>query len=192
MQVAMILPASRAATGLRNAGFAPAANLVPRKHGKTGAGFQCVNDTASVACGRHPRSALDGTATGSDHRCVQTDQRHPRMSIKPTIAAAGTVAWLLLYGPAFAEDAADAPEMQSDGQAVETVDISATAAADEPAVAPAPQPAPEPMDMAEPERPAASVILRTGAARGKGHRDARACLEAADNAAIIKCAEKYR
>ena len=30
------------------------------------------------------------------------------MPIKPTIAAAGAVAWLTLYGPAFAEDAADA------------------------------------------------------------------------------------
>jgi hypothetical protein len=119
------------------------------------------------------------------------------MPIKPIIAAASTVAWLLLSGPVFAEDAPDASEMQSDGQSVETVetvDISATAAAsaDEPAAAPAPQPAPQAMDMADPERPAAKVILRTGAARGKGQRDARACLEATDNAAIIKCAEKYR
>jgi len=46
--------------------------------------------------------------------------------------------------------------------------------------------------MAQPSKPDAPVAVRNTRPKTDRHRDARACLDAGNNAAIIKCANKYR
>ncbi len=92
------------------------------------------------------------------------------MQIKPFIAAAGASACLLLIWPAFAQDT---PAATGEPQAEE-----AQSAMSDPEAAPA---------MAEQDAP-----IRNTRPKLERHRDARACLEAGDNLAIIRCANKYR
>ncbi len=42
------------------------------------------------------------------------------------------------------------------------------------------------------ESPSAVAAAATPHRRSRGHADARTCLDAADNAAVMRCAEKYR
>lgn len=92
------------------------------------------------------------------------------MQIKPFIAAAGASACLLLIWPAFAQDT---PAATAESQTGDT-----QSAMSEPAAAP----------MLEKQ----DAPVRNSRPKFERHRDARACLEAGDNSAIIKCANKYR
>jgi hypothetical protein len=47
-------------------------------------------------------------------------------------------------------------------------------------------------EMMKSENPAATVTVRNTRPKVDRHKDARACLEAANNKAVIKCANKYR
>lgn len=57
---------------------------------------------------------------------------------------------------------------------------------------PAPQAAPAQDATMKTETPAATVSVRNTRPKVDRHKDARACLDAVDNKAIIKCANKYR
>jgi hypothetical protein len=56
----------------------------------------------------------------------------------------------------------------------------------------APQAAPAQEDMMKTEKPAAMTTMRNTRPKVDRHKDARACLEMANNKAVIKCANKYR
>ena len=86
------------------------------------------------------------------------------MQIKSIIAAAGALACLFLEGTAIA---ADAP----------TASVNAAS---------------EQQDMTKAGKPAATVSMRNTRPHTERHKDARACLDAGKNQAIIKCANKYR
>ncbi len=92
------------------------------------------------------------------------------MQIKPFIAAAGAIAWLFMIGSALAQDTPAATAEPS--------------AEDTPSAMSDPEAAPS-MEIPE-------ARLRNTRPKVERHRDARACLEAGDNSAIIKCANKYR
>ncbi len=111
------------------------------------------------------------------------------MQMKPIFTAAGTIACLLLGWPAVVV-AAPSDNGQS---AAEEIYIMQATAEDESIEQTeiAPQPMSGGQEMAVEGKPAA-VSLRTSRPRVDRHRDARACLEAGNNLAIIKCAEKYR
>ena len=55
-----------------------------------------------------------------------------------------------------------------------------------------PQAIPAQEDTAHTENSAATVSVRNTRPKMDLHKDARACLEAANNKAVIKCANKYR
>ena len=120
------------------------------------------------------------------------------MQIKPIIAVAGAIACIALEWPAIA---AGAPIPS--GAAVNNVGEIASAAehfvlqamAEDDADAnsdAAPEAKSEEQDISETGKPAAVVSVRNTRPRIDRHRDARACLDAGNNLAIIKCAEKYR
>jgi hypothetical protein len=92
------------------------------------------------------------------------------MQIKPIFAIAGAVAGMLLGCSGLVAAAQDEP--------VEQTEIT-------------PQPKPGGQEMMAEEKPAA-IPIRSGRPRVERHRDARVCLDAGNNVAIIKCAEKYR
>lgn len=86
------------------------------------------------------------------------------MQIKSIIAAACALACLFLEATAIA---ADAP----------TPSVNAAS---------------EQQDMTKAGKPAATVSIRNTRPHSERHKDARACLDAGKNQAIIKCANKYR
>jgi hypothetical protein len=110
------------------------------------------------------------------------------MQIKPILAAAGAGACMFLGWSALVVAASN------DGQsAVEEILITQAAAEGEPVEQTeiAPQPMSGGQEMTAAEKPAA-IPIRSGRPRVERHRDARVCLDAGNNLAIIKCAEKYR
>ncbi len=120
------------------------------------------------------------------------------MQIKTIIAAAGAIACILLEWPAIAAGAPNPSDagVNYDGrikttgenfilQAMAEDEANATTEA-------APETKSDEQDITKTGKPAAGVSLRTGRPRIDRHRDARACLNAGNNLAIIKCAEKYR
>jgi len=120
------------------------------------------------------------------------------MQIKPIIAAAGAVAFIFL-GWAAVTAAAPIPS----GAAVNHVDEFASGgeiftlqamAEDEAEVKTEtmPEAMSKEQDMSKTEKPVTSVSVRNTRPRVDRHRDARVCLDAGNNLAIIKCAEKYR
>jgi hypothetical protein len=102
------------------------------------------------------------------------------MQIKPIMSAAGTLACLILGWTAIAAD---------------TRNPSSVAKAEEAPTAktePAPRVMPEEQPMTKMEKPAAATSIRNTRPKMDRHRDARVCLQAVNNKAIIKCANKYR
>ncbi|HEX7955017.1 MAG TPA: hypothetical protein VF523_18295 [Burkholderiales bacterium] len=87
------------------------------------------------------------------------------MHIKPYVAAIGAVVVML------AGSTAGAADMDSEQ---------------------APQAAPAQDDMMKTGKPAATATVRNTRPKVDRHKDARACLEMANNKAVIKCANKYR
>lgn len=112
------------------------------------------------------------------------------MQIKPITAAAGALACMLL---GYASISAGAPDRS--GAAVTNGDHSprfgelviVAAMSDEKAGMRIGQ-----EHMANTEKPAAAVSVRNSRPKMDHHKDARACLEAVNNKAVIKCANKYR
>lgn len=112
------------------------------------------------------------------------------MQIKPILAAAGAIACMLLAWPALVAAAASNDATQA---AADEIFILQAATEDEPVEETeiTPQPMSEGQEVTAEEKPAA-IPIRSGRPRVERHRDARACLDAGNNLAIIKCAEKYR
>lgn len=120
------------------------------------------------------------------------------MQIKPIIAAAGALACILLEWPAVAAGAPipSGAAVNYVGQiatAGENFILQAMAEDDADAKTEAtPEAMSEEQDITRTGKPAAGVSVHSTRPRIDRHRDARACLDAANNLAIIKCAEKYR
>lgn len=104
------------------------------------------------------------------------------MQIKPIIATAAALACLL---PVWTAIAANTPNPSSDAMPEETP-------AGTTGQAPQVMPEEQPMTKMEMEKPAAAVKMRNTRPKKDRHKDARACLEAVNNKAVIKCANKYR
>lgn len=103
------------------------------------------------------------------------------MQIKSLLTAAVAVAWMVVGGFANA-----AIEHEQDAGAIFTLQ----AATEE-----SPEAQPAEMNAPETEQEAAvqtAMPVRRTRPRNYSHKDARVCLDAGDNAAIIRCAEKYR
>lgn len=120
------------------------------------------------------------------------------MQIKPVIAAAGVIASMLLNLSAIA---AGAPKpsgdaMNYDGQVASTGEIFILQAmAEDEADAKtgkALEAKAEEQRMQKSGKPAPTVSVRNTRPKTDHHKDARACLDARNNEAIIKCAGKYR
>ncbi len=99
------------------------------------------------------------------------------MQIKPIIATAGALACMLLGYASISAGAAD--------RSGEKVMLAAMS--DEKAGIKIGR-----EHMANTEKPAAAVSVRNSRPKTDHHKDARACLEAVNNKAVIKCANKYR
>ena len=119
------------------------------------------------------------------------------MQIKPVIAAAGVIASMLLN---FTAIAAGAPKpsgdaMNYDGQVASTGEIFILQAmAEDEADAKtgkALEAKAEEQRMQKSGKPAPTVSVRNTRPKTDHHKDARACLDAHNNEAIIKCAGKY-
>jgi len=106
------------------------------------------------------------------------------MQIKPILIAAGVIACMFLGWPALAA----AAQHYDDQLAAKEIFILQAAAEDESVE----QTEIAPQRMSEAEEKPAAIPIRSGRPRVDRHRDARACLDAGNNLAIIKCAEKYR
>ena len=120
------------------------------------------------------------------------------MQIKPIIVAAGVLACILLEWPAVAAGV-PIPSLAAVnyvGQIAtsgENLILQAMAEDDSDAQTEAtPEAMSEEQDTTETGKPAAGVSAHSTRPRINRHRDARACLDAGNNLAIIKCAEKYR
>ena len=120
------------------------------------------------------------------------------MQIKPIIAVAGAIACIVLEWPAIAAGApipsgAAVNYVGEIASAAENFILQAMAEDDADANSDAaPEAKSEEQDISETGKPAAVVSVRNTRPRIDRHRDARACLDAGNNLAIIKCAEKYR
>jgi hypothetical protein len=112
------------------------------------------------------------------------------MQIKQIYIAAGGLACMLLGWPAFLA-AASNEGGQSAAEEIYILQAQAEDEAVEETELVPPQPMSEEKEMAAEKKPVA-VPIRSSRPRVERHRDARACLDAGDNLAIIKCAEKYR
>ena len=97
------------------------------------------------------------------------------MQIKPIIAAAGIACML----PEWTAIAADAPNPPSEILIIAMAEDMAEAKAGE-------------QHMTEIAKPATTVSVRNTRPKVDHHKDARACLDAKKNEAVIKCANKYR
>lgn len=111
------------------------------------------------------------------------------MQIKSLLTAAVAVAWIV---PGYFANAAI--EHEQDAGAIFALQA---ATAENPEAKPAEMNAPETEQEAKTgtEKQAAvqtAMPVRSTRPRNYSHKDARACLDAGDNAAIIRCAEKYR
>ena len=112
------------------------------------------------------------------------------MQIKPIVATAGAIACVLLEWTAIA---ADAPNPSGDavnygGRMARAGEIFILQAmAEDKADAKTDE-----QHMTKTGKPAATVSVRNTRPRSDRHKDARSCLNAGNNAAIIKCAQKYR
>ena len=120
------------------------------------------------------------------------------MQIKPINAAAGAVAFILLGWLSVAA-AAPIPSGATVNHAGETTSageiftLQAMAEDDAGAKTEAmPEAMSKEQDMSKAEKPVTSVSVRNTRPRVDRHRDARVCLDAGNNLAIHKCAEKYR
>ena len=120
------------------------------------------------------------------------------MQIKPIIAAAGVIACILLQWPAIAAGAPNpsgaAMNYDHESEAVGDKFLSQATVEDEsiPTTEIAPVAKPEAQTIPTTVAPVENVVIRGGRPRVERHRDARACLNAGNNVAIIKCAEKFR
>jgi len=115
------------------------------------------------------------------------------MQIKSILAAAAAIAFMIQAWTAIAAQdsrnasekiilqarAGDMPETNTGGEAEENSEDAAEAALDT-------QP------MTKSGKSAATVSVRSTRPRNDPHKDARVCLTAGNNDAIIRCAEKYR
>jgi len=117
------------------------------------------------------------------------------MQIKPVIVATVALAWLITGWTAIAANAANATGAASnhDGRAAKASEILTLAATSgDKADAKTGQADPAEQDMTNAQRPPATTPVRNTRPKIDRHKDARACLDKADNKAIIKCANRYR
>lgn len=112
------------------------------------------------------------------------------MQIRPIIATAGAIACMLLEWTAIAADApnpsGDAVNYDSRMARAGEIFILQAMAEDKADAKIGAQ------HMTKTRKPAATVSVRNTRPRIDRHKDARPCLNAGNNAAIIKCAQKYR
>jgi len=119
------------------------------------------------------------------------------MQIKSIAVAAGALACMVLAYSIFAAGARDVSGAASsdDRTAMPGEMVRLAAMSEEKAglkTGQASQGLPAQQDMANAEKPAAAVSVRNTRPKMDRHKDARACLEAANNKAVIKCANRYR
>lgn len=120
------------------------------------------------------------------------------MQIKPIIIVAGAIAWMFLEWTAIAAAAPNPPgdAVNYDGhtaRAGETFILQAMAEDETDAnTEVAPQAKSEEQDMMKTAKPVTTMSVRNTRPRIDRHKDARACLDAGNNEAVIKCANKYR
>ena len=98
------------------------------------------------------------------------------MQIKPIFAAASLIACML---PEWTGTAAGAPNPPSEMLIIAMTEDKADAKAGE-------------QHMTETRKAATTVSVRNTRPKVDRHKDARACLDAKKNEAVIKCANKYR
>ena len=119
------------------------------------------------------------------------------MQIKPVISAAGVVASMLLSLTAIPASAPKPPgdAMNYDGQIASTGEIFILQAmAEDEADAKsgkALEARAEEQHMQKSGKPAPTKSVRNTRPKTDHHKDARACLDAGKNEAIVKCANKY-
>jgi hypothetical protein len=100
-----------------------------------------------------------------------------RMQIKPILAAAVAAAFMASASAAFAAD--EAPEMKTETKAeVKSEDVVEGKTEEQP--------------LQKARKVDTTVSVRSTRPQNEPHKDARACLDAGNNEAVIKCAEKYR
>ena len=137
---------------------------------------------------------LDERSAGADYRRVQSNRRRvPIMQIKSILAAAAAIAFMIQAWTAIAAQdsrnaselfilqarAGDMPETNTEGEAEVNSEDAAEATFDT-------QP------MTKSGKSVATVSVRSTRPQNDPHKDARVCLNAGNNDAIIRCAEKYR
>jgi len=120
------------------------------------------------------------------------------MQIKPIIAVAGAIACMFLEWTAIAAAAPNPPgdAVNYDSQTArsgETFILQAMAEDEADAKTEKdPEANAEEQHMAKTVKPVKTVSVRNTRPRIDRHKDARACLDAGKNEAVIKCANKYR
>mgnify|MGYP001302727661 CR=1 FL=1 len=118
------------------------------------------------------------------------------MQIKSILAAAVATAFMIQGWSAIAAQGShNAGEIiMLAAKAAKAVEMPMTPTEDKTEVKPegAPGAASEAQPMAKPEKQQTTVSVRNTRPRVDPHKDARACLDAGNNEAIIRCAEKYR
>ena len=117
------------------------------------------------------------------------------MQIKPIIGAAGALACLISGWAAVAANApiASGAALNLDGRITRAGEILTVAAMSEDTTqAKTGQADPAEQDMANTGKAPATTSIRNTRPKFDRHKDARACLNEANNNAIIKCANKYR
>jgi hypothetical protein len=136
---------------------------------------------------------LDERSAGADYRGVQSNRRRVPMQIKSILAAAAAIAFMIQAWTAIAAQdsrnasekfilqarAGDMPETNTRGEAEVNSEDAAEATSDTPS-------------MTESGKSVATVSVRSTRPQNDPHKDARVCLNAGNNDAIIRCAEKYR
>jgi hypothetical protein len=137
---------------------------------------------------------LDERSTGPDHRRVQINRGYVPMQIKSILAAAVAIAFMIQGWTAIAAaqdsriaseiftlqaQAGDMPEAKTEGktEVKSTDDPEATS---------------DGQTLTKPQKQVTTVSVRNTRPRTDRHKDARACLDAGNNEAIIRCAQKYR
>ncbi len=120
------------------------------------------------------------------------------MQIKPIIAAAVAIACIFLGWPAIAAGAPNpsGAAVNHDRESAAAGDTFVSQATIEeesiPTTEIAPTANPGEQTIPTTAKPVENVVIQSGRPRVERHRDARACLAAGNNVAIIKCAEKFR
>jgi hypothetical protein len=117
------------------------------------------------------------------------------MSIKSILAAAVSIAFMIQGSTAVAatEDGSNAGEIFVLQAKAEDMSEAKTATKTEVKSEDVPEAASEEAQpMTKTQKSVPSVAARNTRPRIDPHKDARACLDAGNNEAVIKCAEKYR